>query len=338
MINIGVVGCGHWGPNYVRVFDELPDSKVIQVCDQDSKRLDYIKQRFPLVHVSTSLDEILKNTQLDAVVIATPTASHYELARKCLLNSKHVLVEKPLALIVKEGEELVALAKEKARVLMVGHTFLYNLAIRKMKEYIERQDFGQVYYLHAIRTHLGLIRSDVNAIWDLAPHDVSIFSYLLKSQPVKVSAVGGKFLQNNKEDVGFITLTYPSGCIGNIHVSWIDSNKMREIVVVGSRKRIVFDDLNNLEKIRVYEKGASVERAYEGFGEFQLLLRDGDIISPKLEFHEPLRLQCQHFLDCVRNGMPPLTDGQEGLGVVRVMSAIQLSMGNNGAPVEVESR
>lgn len=336
MVNISVVGCGHWGPNYIRVFGELPDSTVVEACDTDTSRLDQIGRRFPNLRMSTSIDEVVKNAGTDTVVIATPTVSHHELAKKCLLNGKHVLVEKPLALKVQQADELVALAKEKARVLMVGHTFLYNPAVRKMKEYIKNEDFGRVYYLHATRTHLGLIRPDVNAIWDLAPHDVSIFSYLLEAQPEQASAVGGRFLHDDKEDVGFITLTYPGGCIGSIHVSWIDSNKMREIVAVGSRKRIVFDDLNNLEKIRVYEKGASVERAYEGFGEFQLLLRDGDIVSPRLEFHEPLRVQCQHFLDCVMNGVKPLTDGREGSNVVRVMNAIEGSMRCDGAPVQIE--
>jgi predicted dehydrogenase len=202
-----------------------------------------------------------------------------------------------------------------------------------MKECVHRPDFGPVYYLLSRRTHIGLIRSDVNAIWDLAPHDVSIFSFLLEVRPLSVSAVGGRFLDPQKEDVGFITLTYPGGVIGNIQASWIDSNKVREVVVVGGRKRVVFDDLNHLEKIKIFDKGVAISGDVDNFGEFQLLLRDGDIISPTIEAVEPLKSQCSHFLDCVQEGSTPMTSGAHGLEVVRIMTGIERSLQTGGAPV-----
>ena len=335
MVNVGLIGCGYWGMNYVRVFSELSDSGQVTVCDTNPKRLREVQQRFPRVQTVADVQQILDNDDIHAVVIATPTCTHYEVTRKCLTHGKHVLVEKPLTLEVAEGEELVDLAETKRRSLMVGHTFLYNPAVKRMKAALGKSEIGEIYYLHATRTHLGLIRSDVNVIWDLAPHDVSIFNYLLESTPLWVSAVGARFLHKDREDAAFITLGYPHGVIGNIRVSWIDSHKVREVNVVGSKKRVVFDDLNNLEKVRIFEKGAAVVGDVDSFGEFQLSLRDGDIISPKVEASEPLKNQCAHFLECIEGNVSPLTDGQSGVDVVRVMQAIDQSLRTNGAPAEV---
>ena len=219
---------------------------------------------------------------------------------------------------------------------MVGHTFLYNPGIQKMKEFMRSDDCGEIYYLHATRTNLGPIRHDANALWDLAPHDISIFNYLLEQQPVSVTAVGMKSLHNSREDVGFVTLTYPSGILGHIHVSWIDPDKVREVVVVGSKRRIVFNDLNNLERLRIFEKGvAPVAATSTAIGEFQLRIRDGDIISPKVETSEPLKNQCSHFVDCIRHEQTPLSDGRQGLDVVRVLVAIDELLKRQGAPVPV---
>ena len=307
----------------------------MRVCDLNEERLRLVHRKFPYVFPTRLLDELLSDPHVDAVVVATPAVTHYEVVKACLLHNKHVLVEKPLSTHIEQGKELVQLAEERQRILMVGHTFLYNPGILKIKEYLSRNEFGSVYYLHATRTHLGLIRNDVDAIWDLVPHDISIFSFLLHTQPLWVSAVNGCFLKNGIPDVGFITLGYPQNVIGNIHVSWINSNKVRELAVIGSKKRILFDDLNNLEKIRIFEKGVSVERPYDGFGEFQLLLRDGDIISPKVEPHEPLKIQCAHFLECIEKNQIPLTNGRHAVNNVRVMVAIQKSMEREGEPVNV---
>lgn len=333
---IGIIGCGHWGQNYIRVFrDILRNSSKIEICDKNKEKLKELSHHYPDIKAST-LDEILKNKKIEAVVVSVPAADHYQISIEAISNNKHILVEKPLTTDVKTSKGLVDFANSKKKILMVGHTFIYNSAVKKMKEYVDKENIGKIYYLHAARTHLGLIRGDVNAIWDLAPHDVSIFSYLLDSNPTWVSAIGGKFLHKGKEDIGFITLGYPDGVLANIHVSWIDSNKVREIVIVGSKRRIVFDDLNNLEKIRVYEKGMSVERPIDSFGEWQYLLRDGDIISPKIEMKEPLKVECQHFLDCIENEKKPITDGEAGLNVVRVMCAIDESMKHNGKEVKIK--
>lgn len=336
MINVGVIGCGYWGVNHVRVFKELPDSEVTRVCDTRGERLASIKQRYPLINSHTTVQDLLNDDLLDAVVVCTPAAAHYEIVRQCLSAGKHVLSEKPLALSVEEAEELTRLSSEAGKVLMVGHTFLYNTGIRKMKELIDQEDFGAVYYLHATRTNLGPIRQDVNAAWDLAPHDISIFNYLLDAQPIRVSAVGSRLLGNDREDVVFVTLTYPDGVIGNVHVSWADPNKVREVVAVGSNKRIVFDDTNNLERLRVFEKGvAPSKQEANSFGEFRLLIRDGDIISPHIEPSEPLKVQGAHFLACIQEGQSALSDGLNGCDVVKVMAAIDRSLQSDGQPVDV---
>ncbi len=335
MIRIGIVGCGYWGINYVRIFSELAQAEVVRVCDLNEERLRLAHHKFPSVFPTRSLEELLSDPNIDAVVVSTPAVTHYEVVKACLLKNKHVLVEKPLSTQVEQGAGLVQLAEERQRILMVGHTFLFNPGILKIKDCMSRNELGTVYYLHATRTHLGLIRNDVNAIWDLAPHDISIFSFLLNAQPLWVSAVSGCFLKNGVPDVGLITLGYPQNVIGNVHVSWINSNKVREVVVVGSKKRIVFDDLNNLERVRIYEKGATITGDVDSFGEFQLQLRDGDIISPRIDTSEPLKNQSNHFLTCITEGRVPLSDGRNGLNVVRIMVAIEQSIATRGSPVEV---
>jgi predicted dehydrogenase len=334
---IGIIGCGYWGINYIRVFSELPNAQMMAICDLNEERLARVRERYPQLQTTSGLQWLLDNPGIDAVVVATPSSTHGRVVRDCLAAGKHVLVEKPFVMDVQEGTELVDLAEAKERILMVGHTFMYNAGIQKMKECLKDPSCGEVYYLHATRTNLGPIRKDANALWDLASHDVSIFGYLLDSRPVWVSAVATKSLRNSREDVGFIALAYPKGILGHIRVSWLDPDKVREVVVVAGRKRIVFNDLNNLERIRIFEKGVvPVQTDVGGFGEFQLQIRDGDIISPKVEASEPLKNECVHFLDCIANQARPLSDGRNGLAVVKVLVAIQESMRRNGAPVEVQ--
>lgn len=273
---------------------------------------------------------------VDAVVVCTAATSHYDLARSCLAAGKNVLIEKPITTTVSEAEELIALAKSERLTLMVGHTFLYNAGVRKVRELLDQTEVGHVYYLYSQRTNLGPIRQDVNALWDLAPHDISIFNYWMGASPEWVSAVGVKVLGNCREDVGFVSLGYPDGVVGHIHVSWADPNKVREAVVVGSDKRIVFNDLNTMERVRVYEKGVTPAAAEaSSYGEYHFLMRDGDIISPRVEVSEPLKAQCRHFLECIAQAVLPFTDGKAGLEVVRVMTAIDRSIQNKGAPVDV---
>jgi predicted dehydrogenase len=323
--------------NYLRVFSEISGSRLCMACDADEARLRGVRDRHQLLATTTDWQEVIADRWVDAVVIATPASTHFEVARCALAAGKHVLVEKPLASTVAQARELAELGERSGLVLMVGHTFLYNDGVRKMKELVSAADFGRVYYLHATRTNLGPIRSDVSTIWDLATHDVAIFNYLLGAVPAWVSAVGSRVFSRVREDVVFATLGYGDGIVASAHASWLDPNKVRELVVVGSRQRIVFDDLNNVERVRIFEKGvAAEEKEADSFGQFRLLVRDGDIISPWVPPSEPLRNVAIHFLECIRAGKPPLTDGKNGLDVVRVLSAIDRSVAANGAPVEVE--
>lgn len=337
-IGIAIIGAGYWGVNYVRMFSELAQSRVVVVCDQRTDRLEEIAKRFPGVDLTTDLGDALRREEVRAAVVSTPATTHHEVAHRILTAGKHLLIEKPLTTVSRDAEELIALAEAEGLVLMVGHTFIHNGGIQKLKSYLQQGEVGRPYYLYARRTNMGPIRWDVNALWDLAPHDIAIFNYLLDSAPEWVSAVGARVLNNSREDVGFVSLGYPEGILGHIHVSWADPNKVREVVVVGSDRRVVFDDLNALERVRVFEKGVRSEPAEpSSFGEYQISMRDGDIISPRIEVSEPLKNQCTHFLECVARRARPITSGWEGLEVVRVMEAIDRSIELNGAPVRVES-
>jgi len=334
-IGIAVAGCGYWGMNYVRIFSELPESRVVAVCDQRTDRLKEVERCHPTARGTTELEDLLIDPTVDAVVICTDATSHYAIARRCLLARKNILIEKPITTAVNQAEELAALSESNRVTLMVGHTFIYNAGIRKVKAYL-KQAPENIYYLHARRTNLGPIRRDVNAVWDLATHDIAIFNYLLDSVPEWVSAVGGKILRNCREDVGFVCLGYPHNVLGHIHVSWADPNKTREVVAVCSDRRIVFDDLNGREQVRVFDKGVrAVPTEPLNYGECQLQIRDGDILSPVVEASEPLKNQCRHFLECVRNGTRPLTSGWEGRDVLKVLEAIDQSIKLNGSQIEV---
>ncbi len=336
-IGIAVLGVGYWGINYVRIFSELPNARIAVVCDARRERLEEVARRFPNLPLTTSVDQALALPGVDAAVVCTPATTHYEIARRGLEAGKHLLIEKPITRTVEDAEALTLLAEEKNLTLMVGHTFIYNPAIRRMREYLERGELGRLYFLYSRRTNMGPIRSDVNALWDLAPHDVSIFNFLLDTAPQWVSAVGAKVLRNGREDVGFVSLGYPDNVMAHIQVSWADAYKVREVVVVGSDKRLSFNELNPLERLRLFDKGVSVvEPEAENYGEYQLRMRDGAIISPPIEASEPLKNECLHFVDCVTTGVRPITDGWAGLDVVRVMEAIDRSVEQRGAPVELK--
>lgn len=332
---VAVIGCGYWGGNYVRVASELPDATPAVVCDRDPARLDAIVRRHPDVRVTTSLEEALALPEVEAAVIATEARTHHEITSACLAAGKHVLVEKPLTTNVADANNLVALAEASGLVLLVGHTFLYNSGVRALKDYITSEELGNVYYMYARRTNLGPIRSDVTAIWDLASHDVAIFSYLLDAQPEWASAVGASVLDNGREDVGFITLGYPGNVVAHIHASWADPHKVREVVIVGSERRVVFDDLDPRERVRVFAKAVQPAKAVgepNGNGA-EVQVRDGAIISPVVPTIEPLRAQAGHFLHCIRRDEAPITDGRVGRDVVRVMDAIDRSIAANGVPI-----
>ncbi|MEW6008493.1 MAG: Gfo/Idh/MocA family oxidoreductase [Candidatus Omnitrophota bacterium] len=339
MVNIGVIGCGHWGPNLVRNFVELPDVELKVLCDLDENKVKSLKKYYPSVNTVTDYKEILDNKEIDAVAIATPAKSHYALARECLLAGKHILVEKPLALSSSEGADLLQLSEKYKKVLMVGHTFLYNPAIRELKKYIKSKEIGDIYYIFSQRLNLGQIRRDVNAMWNFAPHDISIILHLIDEIPIRVNAKGLSCLHSDNEDIVFLNLDFKSGINAHIHISWLDPVKVRRMVVVGSKKMIVYDDISADSKIQIYDKGVDKinnsknAQGLGSFAEFQLKLRSGDIHIPRIDFYEPLKEECAHFIDCIKNKRVPLTDGKHGLMVVKILEVANNSIKQAGAPI-----
>ncbi len=335
-LRVAVVGCGYWGVNYLRVLRDLAEVHSVVAVDSRPNRLKEIQGRFPDVSFLESFDEAIGDPSVDAFVICTPASTHYDLVRRCIMVGKPVLVEKPIATSSVEAQDLIQLADRQQLTLAVGHTFLHNAAVHKVKSYLDSGELGELYYLYTRRTNLGPIRDDVNALWDLATHDVSIVNYLLGRTPAWVSAVGINVLRSGVDDVGFIVLGYEDKILAHVHVSWADPNKVREVVVVGSQRRIVFDDLRIGEQVRVYEKGVTSlhQPDVEAFG-LDLLIRDGDIVSPKIDSSEPLKNQCVDFIESIRTGRQPSSAGLAGLAVVEVMEAIDRSVAMYGAPVGV---
>lgn len=325
-IKIGVIGCGHWGPNHIRNFSSMEKSEVPICCDTNKDRLKTIKKMVPSIETTTELNDVISRDDITAVVVSTPVGSHYSIVKEALEAGKDILCEKPMTMTAGESEELIDLAEKNKKILMVGHVFLYNMGIRRIKDYITSGDLGRIHYIHCTRTNLGPIREDVNAVYDLASHDISICSYLLDAIPTSVKAKGGIFLQHKVEDVAFISLEYPDNILANIHVSWLDPRKIRHITVVGDKKMVFWDDLNATEPIRLYDKGVIQEPYYSDFGEFQLLPREGDVVSPKIKMMEPLKVQAAHFLECVEKRKVPMSDGQNGLEVVRVLNQIDTNI------------
>ncbi len=334
-IRIAILGCGEWGRNHVRVFSELRDSRVVLCVDPGADSLARVRERYPKMRTAGEPEAAFRDSRVDAVVIATPTESHADHVRAALRAGKDVFCEKPLCTRSEEALELDRLARRNKRVLMVGHIFLFNPGIRKLRELLSAGLLGRPYTFHATRTNLGPIRRDVNVVWDLATHDVSIFNWLLGSEPLAVSARGKRYLQEGLEDVALLSFEYPNDVLAGAHVSWIDPKKVREITVVGDRKMAVWNDLSPIEPLRIYDKGVSAERRYETYGEFQHVLRDGDILIPKVPSMEPLKAEALHFLECIRNRAEPISGGTTAIGVVRAAEAANLSIDRGGAPVSI---
>jgi predicted dehydrogenase len=333
-LRVGVIGFGQWGPNHVRNFSLQDGVEVVRVCDASETRLKAAQKFQRGVAVTTNPDEVTRAADVDAVVVATPTATHFALVKTALEAGKDVLCEKPLAQTAAQCVELAALAAKHGRILMVGHVFLYNPGVQHLKTDLDRGELGRVYYMDAVRTNLGPVRKDVGAIYDLASHDISIFNHLLGTQPLEVSATGNSVLQAGVEDVGFLTLYYPGNIVCHAHISWLNPRKVRQLTIVGDHKMAVWDDMNNLEPIRYYDKGVTADH-YSSFGEFQLILRDGQITIPKVKMAEPLQRQDAEFTDCIRTRRQPAADAACALAVVRVMEAAMESLKNHGraAPV-----
>jgi predicted dehydrogenase len=334
-IRVGVVGCGHWGPNHIRVFSQLPGSVVTCAADPDRARRQTVTNQFPGVAVVDDHAALLARDDVDAVVVSVPTRGHEAVVRAALESGRHVLCEKPLTETSAQARALVDLARARQRVLMTGHVFLFNPGILKLRDLVAEGAPGRLHYLRALRTNLGPVRRDVNSVYDLASHDIAIFNFLLGSVPTTASAVGGAYLQPGIEDVAFVTLTYPDGVIGAIQVSWLDPKKLREIVVVGDRKMVVWDELAPAGPISIYEKSIVRQEYYDDFGEFHLLAKEGDLTIPRVPPQEPLKVQNQFFLEAIGSGSLGRSDGPFSVGVVRVLEAINASLAQGGAPVAV---
>lgn len=335
-IEIALVGYGYWGPNLARNLHQIPDCDLAVVCDLDSARLAEVERFYPTTATTTDYQDILTDSAINAVVIATPVPTHYSLTRQALQAGKHVLVEKPLAMSTAEAQELIEVAARQNRILMVGHTFEYNPAVQKIKELVTTGKIGQLYYIYCTRVNLGRVQSQLNALWSIAPHDISILLYLMESLPVEVSARGATYLNSAVEDVVFVDLVFPDNVTAHVHASWLDPSKVRKMTIVGSQKMIIYDDVASEGKVKVYDKGV-YRKGDEIYGEFQYKLHSGDIHIPRIEMTEPLRNECAHFVECIKEGRRPLTDGENGLRVVQVLEAAQKSLRNRGVPVEVAS-
>jgi len=335
MIKVALIGYGYWGPNLARNLHELPGASLVACCDLDAGRLALAQALYPQIRTTTRLVDVWEDGRIDAVVIATPAATHFELAKAALEAGKHVLVEKPLSLASREAKELIILARSRGRVLMVGHTFEYNPAVLKVKELIDQEQLGEVYYAYSTRVNLGRVQRDLNALWSIAPHDISILLFLFGQMPVEVSAKGASYLNSGVEDVVFVDLLFANGVTAHVHASWLDPSKVRRMTIVGSKKMVVYDDVESEGKVKVYDKGVLKVGNGQIFGEFQYRLHSGDIYIPRIDMSEPLRNECAHFIECIREGKSPRTDGENGLRVVRVLEAAQKSLEKSGVPVEV---
>lgn len=331
---VGLIGYGYWGPNLARNFYQLPEANLAAIADLDPKRLEE-PARLYRARTYGDYNELLADPTLEAVAISTPARTHFSIARAALEHGKHVLVEKPLAMSSAEAQQLIALAERQQRVLMVGHTFEHNPAIWKIRELVEQCAIGDVYYAYCNRVNLGRVQRDINALWSIAPHDISILLYVLGAMPLQVSAHGGNYLSEDIQDVVFVTLYFPNKIMAHVHASWLDPSKTRQMTIVGSDKMIVYDDVDAEAKLRIYDKG--VYKRGSDYGEFQLKIHSGDIYIPKIDMSEPLRNECVHFLECVRTGTRPRTDGENGLRVIRVLEAAQESLDNNGAVVKIQA-
>ena len=337
MLKMAAVGCGYWGPNLIRNFNVNPDVELTHICDLDAKRRAHMSGLYPQAVVTDDFASIVANPEIDAVIVATPVSTHYSLGKAVLESGKHLFIEKPMAASADECRKLCAIAKAKNLQVMVGHIFLFVPAVRKIKELMDSGELGEIFYVNIRRVNLGLFQKDANVVWDLVPHDVAMLNYLFDAAPVKVSATGQCYVQKelDLEEVAFVTLEYPDGKIAHLHVSWLDPNKVREATFVGSRKMVVYDDVAMTDKIRIYDKGVDVMPHYDGFDEFHLAYRHGDILIPKIESMEPLKVETSHFVDCVLGKDRNMSDGELGLQVVEVLEKACLSMKAGGAPQDL---
>jgi predicted dehydrogenase len=329
-----VIGAGYWGPNLIRNFLALDEIETVVACDIDEERLKVMRRSFFSIETALNAAELIDRPDIDIVVISTPVSTHFELAKRALEQGKHCFIEKPITATVHEAEELIELAERKRLKLFVDHTFVYTGAVQKMKELISSARLGEIYYFDSVRVNLGLFQHDVNVIWDLAPHDLSIADYLLEQRPISISAVGTCHVGNGREDIAYLTLEYENSLIAHFHVNWLAPMKIRRTLIGGTRSMIVYDDMEASEKVKVYDKGIDVTTR-EGVYSTLVQYRTGDMLSPKLDQTEALATATRHFVDCILNDKTPITDGQAGLNVVRILEASAESMEKRGQAIEL---
>jgi len=334
-INIGVVGCGYWGPNLIRNFRSISGCHVKVACDADPKRMVHIKHLYPEIMTTTDFETLVKDEEIHGICIATPVWSHFELAKKSLEAGKHTFVEKPMASNTSQCKELMSIADRECLILMTGHTFIYSSPVRKIKEIISSGDIGKILYISSQRMNLGLFQTDINTAWDLAPHDISIILYILEMPVTSVNCQGKAHINVGIEDVTNMSLMFSNNEFATIQNSWLDPNKVRRMTFVGSRRMILYDDNEPLEKIKIYDKRVEVPPHYDTFAEFHYSYHYGDMYAPYIKQVEPLKVQCEHFLDCIRTGQEPLSSGSEGLHVVEVLEAASESLKRDGAKVKI---
>jgi predicted dehydrogenase len=337
---IGIIGCGYWGPNLLRNFSENVGARLSWMCDADTRRLSMLARRYPAAKTTADYRQLLSDPQLDAVVIATPVSTHFSFARDALAAGKHVLVEKPFTSSVAEAEELIEMAERRDLTLMVDHTFIYTGAVRKIKELVDSDELGDLLYFDSVRINLGLFQRDINVVWDLAPHDLAIMDFIIDRQPLSVTATGSCHVERGIENIAYVMLRFPGEFIAHFHFNWLSPVKIRRTLIAGSRRMIVYDDIEPTEKIRIYDKGVMVTRSEETTDKeaaYQTLVsyRTGDVWVPKLDSTEALHYVCQEFLSAVAERRRPLTDGHSGLRVVRLLEAAQRSIRQGGRAVDL---
>ena len=334
-LRVGVVGCGYWGPNLIRNFNSLPDCALKLICDLNTERLKHMKAIYPAVEAATDFDHMLNGAGVDAVAIATAVHTHFKMAKACLLAGKHVFIEKPMASSSAECEELIELAHAKGLVLMVGHTFLYSAHVRKIKELVDHGDIGEIRYISSRRLNLGLFQKNLNVAWDLAPHDIAIVLYIMGELPVSVNCWGNAHITPGVEDVTSMCINFNKERFATIQSSWLDPRKVRDMTFIGTKRMIIYDDMQPVEKVKIHDMRVEAPPHYDTFAEFQYSYHYGDQYIPFVKQEEPLKVECQHFLDSIRHNKPPMTDGKQGLAVVKILEASSASLKQKGAMVPV---
>jgi predicted dehydrogenase len=335
-VNVAVIGCGYWGPNLIRNFAATPGCRLVAVCDLQPERLAKVREQHPSVEITSDYLALLEREDIDAVAIATPVSTHYPLAKLAIEAGKHVMVEKPMTATVAEAEDLVAMAEKRKRVLMVDHTFAYTGAVRRMKDLVDKGELGELLYYDSVRVNLGLFQHDVNVLWDLAVHDLAIMDFALGQTPCAVSATGHAHLNGQHEDIAYLTCFFESNLIAHLHLNWLSPLKIRRTILGGDKKMLVYDDLEPSEKLKIYDRGATLQMAgAESIHQQKIDYRMGDMWAPHIAPGEALKVKTAHFVECIANETTPITDGQAGLRVVRILEAASQSLARRGAPVSL---